>query len=106
MGKTLIEALNGFAEFSEMSEFMDDEQFTDALATIVKMMASPDIPPAKAQVLIVKLQAYSAKFSMYATFYVNIDKKQREKKNMYFSMSKALDDLVGALKYTARNSFG
>lgn len=103
MQTSLIESLNGFAPFAEMAELMDDEQFTDALATIVKMMANPDIPPGKAPALIVKLQAYSAKFSMYGTYFINIDKKNREKKNIYLSLSKALDELVGAIKYTMRN---
>lgn len=102
----LIDALNGIAEFTNMVEFMEDDEFTDSLNSIVKIMRNPDIPPAAAAKLINKLQAYSAKFSVLGSYYVNIDKKQREKKNMYFSMSKALDDLVGALKYTARNSFG
>ena len=99
----MIQEHNEIAEFAELSELMGDEQFTDALGLIVKMMANPDVPPAKAPALIVKLQAYSAKFSMLGSYYINVNKQHRDKKNIYLSLSKALDDLVGALKYTLRN---
>lgn len=100
---TTIEALNGVAEFVEMAEFMGDDEFTDALATIVKIMSTPDIPSVRLPSLIAKLQAYSAKFALLAAYHVNLKKNEREKKNIYFSAEKAISELVSALKYSMRN---
>ncbi len=98
----IIDDLNKFAEFVEIAEFVDDETFTDALAKVVKIITNPDIPPPAAVKLIVLLQAYSAKFSMLASYYANVKKENRAKKNLYFSMAKALDDLVSSLKYMVK----
>lgn len=102
-----IDLINEVAEFTEIHEFMHDEELDDALALIVKIMANPDINAVKAVPLIAKLQAYSAKFGLLATWYTTVAKGpsgsvNHTKKNLYYSMRESLDKLVEALKYSAR----
>lgn len=86
-----------------MSEYMNDEEFTKTLTTVAKLIVNPDIPPAKATLLITQLQAYSAKFAMLAAWYSHVKKDDRSRKNMYYAMREATDKLVDALKYNVRN---
>ena len=99
---TTIELVNEVAEFTDISEIMNDEQLTDALGIIVKLMMSPDVPPQKAVGLIVQLEAYAAKFKMLASYYTNVKKDDRAKKNLYYSANEAVQRLVDSLKYSAK----
>lgn len=104
--KTTVELLNDVDSFSEMTEYMQDEEFTKTLALVAKLIANPDIPPAKAQILLLQLQAYSVKFGMLATWYANVKKDDKPKKNMYYSIRDAIDKLCDALKYMTRTYHG
>jgi hypothetical protein len=104
--KTTVELLNDVNEFSNMSEYMKDEEFTKTLVLVAKLIANPDIPPAKAQILLLQLQSYSVKFAMLATWYANVKKDDKPKKNMYYSIRDSVDRLCDALKYMTRNYNG
>lgn len=104
--KTTVDLLNDVAGFTEMTEYMQDEEFTKTLALVAKLIINPDIPPAKAQVLLLQLQSYSLKFGMLATWYANVKKDERPKKNMYYSIRDSVDRLCDALKYMTRNYHG
>lgn len=80
--KTTIEMVNGLAE---IADFMQDEELTSALTTIAKLIVRPDIPLNVATVEIVRLQAIAAKMAFRATWMVNVEKGNREKKNIYFT---------------------
>ena len=97
--KTTIEMVNGL---SEISDYMNDEELTEALTFIAKLIIKPDIPLNVATVEIVRLQAIAAKMAFKATWMVNVDKGNREKKNIYFTAHEAISDLVSALKYIVR----
>jgi hypothetical protein len=99
---TTLELVNEVAEFTEISEIMDDKELTDALGIIVKLMMSPDVPAQKAVGLIVQLEAYAAKFKMLASYYTNVKKDERAKKNLYYSANEAVQRLVDSLKYSAK----
>ena len=101
--ETTVELLNKLTSFNDMSEYMNDEEFTKTLTTVAKLIVNPDIPPAKATLLITQLQAYSAKFAMLAAWYSHVKKDDRSRKNMYYAMREATDKLVDALKYNVRN---
>lgn len=101
-----IDLLNEMNHFNEISEYMQDPEIDKALAMIVKLIANPDIPPAKAAMLIVQLQSYSSKFAMLAAWYANVKKDDRQRKNIYYSARESMDRLVDALKYTARSHHG
>ena len=95
--------MHKITSFNEMSEYMNGEEFTKTLTTVAKLIVNPDIPPAKATLLITQLQAYSAKFAMLAAWYSHVKKDDRSRKNMYYAMREATDKLVDALKYNVRN---
>ena len=81
---------------------MDDKELTEALGLIVKLMMNPDVPPQKAVGLIVQLEAYAAKFAMLASYYTNVKKDNRAKKNLYFSAKEAIQRLCDSMKYAAK----
>jgi hypothetical protein len=97
--KTTLEMINGL---SEISDFMQDEELTEALVTIAKLIIKPDIPINAATIEIVRLQAIAAKMSLKATWMANVDKGDRAKKNMYYTAAEAVNNLVSALKYITR----
>jgi len=97
--KTTIDLVNGL---SEVAEYMEDEELTQALVTIAKLILKPDIPINVATLEIVRLQAIAAKMSFRATWMANVDKGDRAKKNIYFTAASAISDLVAALKYITR----
>lgn len=87
---------------SEIADFMNDEELTQALTFIAKIIVKPEIPLNVATIEIVRLQAISAKMAFKATWMVNVDKGDRAKKNIYFTAHEAINDLVAALKYIIR----
>lgn len=99
MEENTIDKINGL---SEIAEFMQDEELTQALTTVAKLILKPDIPIQVATIEIVRLQAIAAKMALKATWMVNVDKGNREKKNIYFTAHQAITDLVSALKYIVR----
>jgi len=97
--KTTLEQINGLAE---IAEFMEDEELTTALTMIAKLIVKPDIPPHVASLEIVRLQAIASKMAFMATWYANVDKSNRSKKNIYYTAAEAVNNLVAALKYIMR----
>lgn len=97
--KTTLDMVNGL---SEIADFMEDEELTEALVTIAKLIIKPDIPINAATIEIVRLQAIAAKMSFKATWMANVDKGDRAKKNMYYTAAEAINSLVSALKYITR----
>jgi hypothetical protein len=84
-----LSLISEVTEFNDLSEFMQDPDLDEALHLLLKIIARPDIPPVKAQAIIIKLQAISAKFQMMSTIYTTILKgkagtDEYTKKNVYF----------------------
>lgn len=99
MEQTTIEQVNGLVE---IAEYMEDEELTQALTMIAKLIVKPDIPLNVATVEIVRLQAIAAKMAFRATWMTNVDKSDRGKKNIYYTAAEAINNLVSALKYITR----
>ena len=102
-----LELINSITEFNDLHEYMKDSQLDKALAIVVKLLMNPDVPAAKAPMLIIELQAMSTKFSMMASVYSTIAKDKagttnNNKKNIYYSAKESIDKLVDALKYVVR----
>lgn len=87
---------------SEIADYMDDKELTEALTMIAKLIIRPDIPLAVATVEIVRLQAIAAKMQFRATWLTNVDKGDRAKKNIYYTAAESINNLVSALKYITR----
>jgi len=96
---TTIEMVNGLAE---IAEYMEDEELTQALTFIAKIIIKPDIPTQVATIEIVRLQAIAAKMAFKATWMANVDKSDRGKKNLYYTAAESINNLVSALKYITR----
>lgn len=97
--KTTIDMINGL---SEIAEYMEDDELTQALTFIAKLIVKPDVPLQVATVEIVRLQAISAKMAFKATWLTNVDKSDRARKNIYYTATEAINNLVSALKYITR----
>jgi hypothetical protein len=97
--QTTLEMINGL---SDISDYMKDEELTNALTTIAKLIIKPDIPMNVATLEIVRLQAIAAKMSLRATWMANVDKGDRAKKNIYYTAAESINNLVSALKYITR----
>ena len=97
--KTTLEMVNGLAE---VADFMEDEELTQALTFIAKLILKPDIPAPVASIEIVRLQAIAAKMKFKATWMTNVDKGDRAKKNIYYTAAESINELVSALKYITR----
>jgi len=97
--KTTLEMVNGLAD---IADFMNDEELTQALTFIAKVILKPDIPAQVASIEIVRLQAIAAKMQFKATWLTNVDKGDRAKKNIYYTAAEAINNLVSALKYITR----
>jgi hypothetical protein len=97
--KTTLEMVNGL---SEIADYMQDEELTQALTFIAKLIIKPDVPLAVATVEIVRLQAIAAKMAFKATWMTNVDKSDRGKKNIYYTAAESINSLVSALKYITR----
>lgn len=96
---TTVEMIN---DLSEIAEYMEDEDLTVALTFIAKLIVKPDIPINVATVEIVRLQAIAAKMAFKATWMANVDKSNRNKKNIYYTAAESINNLVSALKYITR----
>lgn len=97
--KTTIDMVNGL---SEIADYMNDEELTQALTFIAKVIIKPDIPLNVVTIEIVRLQAIAAKMAFRATWMANVDKSDRGKKNLYYTAAETINNLVSALKYITR----
>lgn len=97
--ETTIDMVNGLAE---IADYMEDEELTQALTFIAKVIVKPDIPLHVATIEIVRLQAIAAKMAFKATWMANVDKSDRGKKNLYYTAAESINNLVSALKYITR----
>lgn len=96
---TTLEQVN---DLYEIAEYMNDPDLTYALEFIAKVITKPDIPVQVATVEIVRLQAIAAKMAFKASWKVNVDKTERDKKNIYFTAASEIDKLVQSLKYLTK----
>lgn len=97
--ETTIDKINGLVE---IADYMDDEELTQALTFLAKLIVKPDIPIQVATVEIVRLQAIAAKMAFRATWMTNVDKSDRAKKNIYYTAAESINSLVSALKYITK----
>jgi|SRR6478735_8719587 len=107
MSETTAELISKVTEFNDISEFMQDEDLDKALAAIVDLIINADHLSVKAPILIVRLQAISAKMGLLSQYYTTLQKgaagtENYKKKNVYYSARENIDKLVDALKYLVR----
>lgn len=96
---TTIESVQ---ELNDLNLYINDQDLTDALNVLLKLIAKPDVPIQAAGPLIVQLQAISGKLKMMASVETHLYKKDRNRKNLLYSMCDVIDSLVAALKYLTK----
>ena len=105
--RNTLQLISDITEFNDLHEYMQDEHLDKALSIVVKLLMNPDVPSAKAPMLIMELQAMSTKFAVMSSVYSTIAKDKagtvnNNKKNVYYSVKESIDKLVDALKYVVR----
>ncbi len=110
MEESVIEIISNVDGFVALHDYLEDDDLDEALSIIVKLIAKPDVAHLKVPPLIVKIQALSAKYQVLAAVHSTIAKGRagtpdNNKKNIYYSMSSALDKLAQSLKYLVRQSY-
>lgn len=104
MAEPTVNLVSEITEINDLSEYMQDAELDEALGLIIKLIAKPDVPSARAPELIVQLQALSTKFAILARYYTSFEKgvDASKKKNVYYTVATAIDRLVDSLKYAAK----
>lgn len=105
-----IKITSDIVQLTDLKEFMGDKQLDKCLDLVLKLMSKPDVPAAKAVPLIVELQALSAHFAIQGTLYQTIwagpaKSDSAHKKNLYKTLTAAIDRLVDALKFSAKQGY-
>lgn len=105
---SVLELISEVREFSEMHLYFQDEDIDEALGTLIKLIAKPNVPATVAAPLVVKLQALSSKFSLMGKFYMLYDTDETKeaktrKKNTLLTLSNELEKLSNAVKYLVKN---
>jgi hypothetical protein len=105
--KTVLELISEVDEFLELHNQFQDADIDIALSKIVRIISNPDINPVSATTAIIQLQAFASKFYIQANYLKNMAKPKAgsaeyNRKNMLFSISSTLQELVASLKYAAR----
>ena len=102
-----VEGLKAIDFMQDAKEFIDDEDFSNALDLAMVLIVDPSRASERTSQLIVKLEAYALKFRIGFAAHMGIAKiKDNHKKNMYKELYQGLDNLADALKYIARNGDG
>jgi len=102
-----LERMSQIQDFVDLYDFMEDEEFGQAMELALKCLAKPDLPPAAARTALVKMQAYAFYFKVKGQVYMTIKKgkagtEDNNKKNVYFSVSEQCHELAQTLKYIAK----
>lgn len=100
--KTALELIKDIEEFNNTQSIMGDEDVTAVLGYVVRLIRNPDVGQLQAPLLVTQLEALSAKFGILATYYTSVEKDERTKKNMYYTLRDKTKDLADAVKYLAR----
>lgn len=105
----VLEHLSGIQDLIDISDFMQDDDLTEAMALAVKCIAKPNMPPSVARESLLKMQGLAFKFRMQAATYTYIHKGRAGtddniKKNVYFAISEQCHELAQTLKYMMRET--
>lgn len=105
--KEPLEYLSEVQDLVDLNDFMQDEDFGNALELALKCIAKPNLPPAHAKTAMIQLEAYAFKFKMMGQVFMTIKKgragtEENNKKNVYYSISDACHELALDMKVMSR----
>lgn len=103
-----LELISEITELNDIHLYFKDKDIDEAMASIIKMIARPNIPPQVAAPLVVKLQALSSKMALQAKYWMlyDVDETKEERsrrKNSLMTLSAELEKLSNAVKYLVRS---
>jgi hypothetical protein len=98
----MLTTLEKTSNLYDIAEYMQDEDLMNALEFVAKVISKPDVPPSVASAEIVRLQAIAMTYALKASWYTNVDKTDRARKNLCYTLSEQLTTFVAALKYVMR----
>lgn len=105
--RDVIQSASNMQDLLDTVDFMEDDDYTEAIAKVINVIAREEISSEKCAKLVVGFAAWGALFSQKAQTYMTIKKaksgtENNMKKNIYFSMSKECHEMAAALKYMVR----
>ena len=89
-------------EFDKISSELNDPDVDVLLDMVVQLLTKHDMLDTKAPLVIVRLEALSAKFAILARYYTTMEKNQSTKKNLYYTLADQAHQLAAAMKYVVR----
>lgn len=95
------------ADLTALVDWIDEEEFTNAMNKAMKCLVDPYVPKEKVGALVVVFSAYGMKFKMQAKLYETIKRDKagtpnNYKKDIYYSMSEQCHKMADALKYLVK----
>lgn len=98
-----VKAIKAIDFMQEAKNFINDEDFSNCIDTVLILIANPDASKERTSLLIVRLEAYAAMFRIGFAAHMGISSiKDNAKKNMYKELYQGLDNLSDALKYMVK----
>lgn len=106
--KSILSMISEISEFMELHLYFKDDDVDEALGTLIRLIAKPNVPATTAAPLVVKLQALSSKFALmgkvYMLYDLDITKEEKtRRKNMLLTFSAELEKLSNAVKYLVKS---
>lgn len=90
------------SDLYKVSEYMGDDELSQALEFVARLIIDPTLSRSDLVMWLVKLQAITTKVALQATWYANVDKSDRPKKNLYYTAAEQLNLLCQTLKYVVK----
>lgn len=105
--RDILQSTSNIQDLLDLNDWMKDDDYTEALAKVVNIIARDEISAEKCAKLVVKFAAWGSLFNQKAQTYMTIKKDRagtdnNMKKNVYFSISKDCYEMSAALKYMVR----
>jgi len=104
----LLMKVSEIEELQEIHDFLNDDDWVEAMDMVLNCIANPYVPREKVGALIVKLESYGSLFNQKAKKYMYLkdnsddNKEASKRKNLYMSISEDCHDVAAALKYIAK----
>ena len=105
-----LQYISKIQDLVDLHDFMDNEEFTEAMDLALKCIADPNIPVATARAALIKMQAFAFQFRMQAAVYTYLKKgsagtEANTRKNVYFAVSEQCHELAQTLKYFVKENY-
>lgn len=104
--ENMDEKLIQLDKMSNAAKFLNDDDITDAMVFVLKLVTQPNVSVKTASRLIVQFSALSLKCRVMAKDYMLLRKdaeNARQHKDLLLTFATALDEVVNSLKYISKS---